>query len=71
MQYLAYLTLLTSDHFLKNANLNVDDMKNYRPIFNLSFISKFTEKVVYVRFHDIDIMLPLDQGKAVVMVQLG
>ena len=84
---------------LKKANLNLDDMKNHRPISNLSFISKLTEKVVFARLHEHialnglaekmqctyrqhhniktaltcvsnDILLPLDQGKAVVMVLL-
>ena len=84
---------------LKKANLNPDDMKNNKPISNLSFISKLTEKVVsaqlhkhialnglaektqsaYRQHHSIetaltcvsnDILLSLDQGKAVVMVLL-
>ena len=82
---------------LKKANLNPDDMKNYRSISNLSFILKLTENVVSARLHEHialsglaeqsaykqhhsieaaltcvcnDILLSLDQGKAVVMVLL-
>ena len=31
---------------LKKSNLDSDDLKNYRPISNLSFISKLTERVI-------------------------
>ena len=31
---------------LKKATLNKDNLKNYRPVFNLSFFSKLLEKVV-------------------------
>ena len=37
---------------LKKVNFNPDDMKNYRPISNVSFISKLTEKVVSARLHE-------------------
>ena len=32
--------------FLKKPSLNKDSMKNYRPVSNLSFLSKVLEKVV-------------------------
>jgi len=31
---------------LKKDNLNIDEVKNYRPVSNLSFISKLLERVV-------------------------
>ena len=31
---------------IKKANLDPDDMKNYRPVSNLSYISKLIERVV-------------------------
>ena len=34
---------------LKKANSNINDFKNYRPISNLSFISKIIEKVVLLQ----------------------
>ena len=36
---------------LKKPTLNRDDMKNYRPVSNLSFLSKFLEKVVTSRLN--------------------
>ena len=36
---------------LKRPSLSSEDMKNYRPVSNLSFISKITEKVVANRLH--------------------
>jgi len=35
---------------LKKATLNSDDVNSYRPISNLSFLSKFVERIVTVRF---------------------
>ena len=35
--------------FLKKTTLNSDELKNYRPVSNLSFVSKLTEKVVAAR----------------------
>ena len=35
--------------YLKTPSLDKDVMKNFRPIFNLSFISKLTERVVLMR----------------------
>ena len=32
-------------HFLKKPSLNKDIMNNYRPVYNLSFLSKVLEKV--------------------------
>ena len=34
---------------LKKPTLNSDELKNYRPVSNLSFVSKLTEKVVAAR----------------------
>ena len=45
---------------IKNASLPVEDLKNYRPIFGLSFISKLVECVVakqlvnHIHQHDLD-----------------
>ena len=36
-------------HLLKNPTLNRDDMKNNRPVSNLSFLSKILQKVVTSR----------------------
>ena len=36
---------------LKKPTLNRDDMKNYRPVSNLSFLSKILEKVVASRLY--------------------
>ena len=36
---------------LKKLTLNRDDMKNYRPVSNLSFLSKILEKVVASRLN--------------------
>ena len=36
-------------HLLKKPTLNSDELKNYRPVSNLSFVSKLTEKVVAAR----------------------
>ena len=36
---------------LKKPTLNRDGMKNYRPVFNLSFLSKILEKVVVSRLN--------------------
>ena len=36
---------------LKKTSLSKDDMKNYRPVSNLSFVSKIVEKVVAARVH--------------------
>ena len=33
-------------YLLKKPSLNKEDLSNYRPIANLSFISKLTEKIV-------------------------
>jgi hypothetical protein len=44
---------------LKKLNLDVNVLKNYRPVSNLSFLSKITERVVlkqlllYLNFHDL------------------
>jgi len=44
---------------LKKNNLNVNDIRNYRPVSNLSFISKILEKVVsklimkYIEDHEL------------------
>ena len=32
---------------LKKSGLDTDDMKNYRPISNLSFMSKVVEKLIF------------------------
>ena len=37
---------------LKNLSLDVDELKNYRPVSNLKFISKIMEKAVAVRLTD-------------------
>ena len=37
---------------LKKANLNKEDLSNYRPISHLSFLSKLTERVVKLRLTD-------------------
>ena len=37
---------------LKKANLDKEDLSNYRPISHLSFLSKLTEKVVKLRLTD-------------------
>jgi len=37
---------------LKKSELDVCDMKNYRPVSNLSLLSKLLEKVVQRRFHE-------------------
>ena len=50
---------------LKKDNLDVTELKNYRPVSNLSFISKLLERVVfkqlmeYLERHD---MLPERQS---------
>jgi len=36
---------------LKKSGLDASDLKNYRPVSNLSFLSKLLEKVVQVRLH--------------------
>ena len=36
---------------LKKPSLSKEEMKNYRPVSNLSFISKIIEKVVATRLH--------------------
>ena len=33
-------------HLLKKPSLSKDDMKNYRPVSNLNFVSKIIEKVI-------------------------
>ena len=46
--------------FMKKANLPSDDLKNYRPISGLSFISKLVERVVakqlleHIHVHNLD-----------------
>ena len=35
---------------LKKSNLDPNDLKNYRPILNLSFLSKLIERVIAARF---------------------
>ena len=46
--------------FIKVSNLPVDDLKNYRPVSGLSFISKLVEHVVdkqlleYIYVHNLD-----------------
>ena len=37
---------------LKRNNLNTDDLKNYRPVSNLSFVSKQLERVVATRLSE-------------------
>ena len=37
---------------LKKSHLNSKELKNYRPVSNLSFTSKLTEKVVAARLID-------------------
>ena len=36
---------------LKKPSLDIENMKNYRPVSNLSYVSKLTEKVVMSRFN--------------------
>ena len=36
---------------LKKAGLDASQLKNYRPVSNLSFSSKLLERVVQVRLH--------------------
>jgi hypothetical protein len=38
--------------FLKKPNLNPDVLNNYRPVSNLSFLSKIIERVVIRQLHD-------------------
>ena len=37
---------------LKKTGLNVEEYKNYRPVSNLPFLSKLTEKVVVEQLND-------------------
>ena len=37
---------------LKKPNLDVDELKNYRPISNLTYISKILEKVVHIQLNN-------------------
>src|SRR5688572_10605968 len=37
---------------LKKANVNKENLSNYRPISNLSFLSKLTERIVLTRLND-------------------
>src|SRR5688572_17356964 len=37
---------------LKKANLDKENLSNYRPISNLSFLSKLTERIVLTRLND-------------------
>src|SRR6218665_761379 len=37
---------------LKKANLDKENLSNYRPISHLSFLSKLTERIVLARLHD-------------------
>src|SRR6218665_3059016 len=39
-------------HLLKKANLVKENLSNYRPISNLSFLSKLTERIVLARLND-------------------
>src|SRR6218665_2611602 len=36
----------------KKANLDKENLSNYRPISNLSFLSKLTERIVLARLND-------------------
>ena len=50
---------------LKKAGLDANQLKNYRPVSNLSFLSKLLERVVQVRFQaflDNNDMLPAFQS---------
>ena len=42
----ALLKIATVTPLLKKPTLNPEDMKNYRPVSNLTYISKLIEKVV-------------------------
>jgi len=44
--------LLLLDLVSKKPNLDVDDLKNYRPISNLTYLSKLLEKVVHKQLVD-------------------
>ena len=44
--------------FLKKPELDMNNLKNYRPVWNLSFVSKIIRKVVASRIKD-----PLDKHK--------
>ena len=52
-------TLALLNPLVKKANLNFEEFSNFRPIFNLKFISKATEKAVafqlnnYIRDNDL------------------
>ena len=37
---------------LKKSNLNVNKLNNYRPVANIEFLSKLTEKVVLSRLNE-------------------
>src|SRR5678816_4253817 len=37
---------------LKKSNLDKENLSNYRPISNLSFLSKLTERIVLARLND-------------------
>ena len=37
---------------LKRESLDINDLKNYRPISNLSFLSKLLEKCVYGQINE-------------------
>ena len=37
---------------LKKQNLDVDDLKNYRPISNLTYVSKILEKAVHIQLNN-------------------
>ena len=50
---------------LKKAGLDTSQLKSYRPVSNLSFLSKLLERVVQVRlqaFLDCNDMLPVSQS---------
>ena len=46
--------MVINQHLLnisKKPTLDSNDLKNYRPISNLSFLSKFIERVIANQFH--------------------
>jgi hypothetical protein len=51
---------------LKKPNLNPDVLNNYRPVSNLSFLSKIIERVVVRQLHD---YLETESGSLFVPVQ--
>ena len=56
---------------LKKSTLDPDILKNYRPVSNLSYISKLLERVVAGRLTDYnDILTSIDQHGVVLLVML-